>query len=333
MKKNLYIFLLITCQVTFAVAQESDTMNYELFKKRVVLFSDLGFNSAPFSIRDDYALGVKKLNYRNNIKPVLGIGIAYKWFALRVGFTVPLNILDQTKFGNAKYFDLGLKANIKQTFCNLVLRSYSGYAVENAYKFNDSITPTIQNALMPSTRSVSVSVNVWYFRDKSFKMEAFQGRSAHFTGEAKTWYFKGTLNYFGVSNDTRAIIPTELTDSTDIKNAQGIGAVDLGIIPGYAYGNRINNWQFGMFLGLGGVIQSKYYTKDAVTRSFLGLAPRLDLKFSGGYSRPNFFILLVSDFDIKSLKIQTMKYNQTHYNIRIMSGFRLQTSKFRKKGS
>ncbi|MDG1148008.1 MAG: DUF4421 family protein [Crocinitomicaceae bacterium] len=322
MKKTFYIFVWITCQVSTSAAQTGDTVNYQLFKEHIVIFSDLGFNSAPFNIRDHYALGVKKVNYRNNIKPVVGVGVAYKWFVLRVGFTIPLNILNETKFGDPTYFDFGFKANIKQTFCNLSFRNYSGYAVENAYKFNDSITPNTQNALMPSTRSTSISANVWYLGDKSFKMAAFQGRSAHFTGEAKTWYLKGTLNYFGVSNDSRTIIPTELTDSTDIQNAQGIGAIDLGVIPGYAYANRVKNWQFGMFLGLGGVIQSKYYLKDDVMRSFLGLAPRLDLKFSGGYSRPDFFILLVSDFDVKSLKIQALKYNQTYYNIRIVSGFR-----------
>lgn len=295
--------------------------------------ADLGFNSAPFNIKDDYALGVKKVKYRNNIKPAIGIGMAYKWFGIRVGFTLPLNILDEKKYGDSKYFDIAIKANIKQTFCSIDLRSYQGYAVKDAYKFNDSISTDTPNAIMPFTRSASLSANVWYFRDKEFKMQAFQGKSAHFTGESKTWYFKGTMNFYGISNDFGTIIPTELTDSIDRKSARGIGAIDLGFIPGYAYGNRINNWQFGVFAGLGGVIQSKYYTKDGVSRSFLGLAPRLDFKLSGGYSRPNFFVLLSTDFDIKSLTIQEMSYNQTYYNVKIMSGFRLHTKKSRKRDS
>lgn len=333
MKKNIYVFLLITCQVTFAVAQESDTMNYELFKKRVVLFSDLGFNSAPFAIKDNYSLGVEKIKYRNNIKPTLGIGVSHKWFGIRIGLTLPLNILDENKFGNTNYFDVAVKVNIKKTFCNLSFRNYQGYAVKGAYKFNDSLNQDTPNAIMPLIHSTSLSANVWYFRDDSFKMQAFQGKTAHFTGESKTWYLKGSLNFFRVSNESGTIIPTELTDITDRKNAQKIGAIDLGIIPGYAYGNRMNNWQYGFFVGLGGVLQSKYYTKDGTTRSFLGLAPRVDFKISGGYSQSNFFILLISDFDIKSLKIQGMNYNQTYYNVRIMSGFRLQTKKSRKRDS
>ena len=324
---------MILSNVANSVAQDNDTVPYRFFKQRVVLMADLGFNSAPFNIKDDYALGVKKVKYRNNVRPAIGIGMAYKWFGIRVGFTLPFNILDEKKYGDSKYFDIALKANIKQTFCSLDLRSYQGYTVKDAYKFNDSLSPDNPNAIMPFTRSASLSANVWYFRDKEFKMQAFQGKSAHFTGESKTWYFKGTMNFYGISNDFGTIVPTELTDSIDRKNARGIGAIDLGFIPGYAYGNRINNWQFGVFAGLGGVIQSKYYTKDGISRSFLGLAPRLDFKLSGGYSRPNFFVLLSTDFDIKSLTIQEMSYNQTYYNVKIMSGFRLHTKNSRKKDS
>ncbi len=333
MRNFLLLFILTACNQVGVVAQENDTVPYRFFKERVVLLADLGFNSAPFSIKDNYAQGVKKIKYRNNIKPAVGIGIAYKWFGIRVGFTLPINILDEKKYGDTKYFDVAIKANIKQTFCSLDLRSYQGYSVKDAYKFNDSLNSDTPNAIMPFTRSASVSANVWYFRDKEFKMQAFQGKSAHFTGESKTWYFKGTLNFFGIANDFGTVIPIELADTIDRKSARGMGAIDLGFIPGYAYGNRINNWQFGLFAGLGGVIQSKYYTKDGINRSFLGLAPRLDFKISGGYTRPNFFVILSSDFDIKSLTIQEMSYNQTYYNVKIMSGFRLQTKKSRKKDS
>lgn len=333
MKKNALIFLFSILLTLPVFSQENDSLPYEFFKERVVLLADIGFNSAPFNIQDNYQQGVKKVKYKNNIKPAVGIGLNYKWFGIRVGFTLPLNVLDEKKYGDTRYFDLALKANIKQTFCSIDLRSYNGYAIKDAYKFNDTLSSDLPNAVMPFTRSASLSANVWYFRDKNFKMQAFQGRSAHFKGESKTWYFKGTLNFFGVSNDFGTIIPTELSDSIDRKNARGIGAIDLGFIPGYAYGNRINNWQFGLFAGLGGVVQSKYYQKDGITRSFLGLAPRLDFKISGGYSKPNYFVLLSSDFDIKSLKIQEMSYNQTYYNIKLMAGIRLHTKKSRKMDS
>lgn len=343
MRKVILLFLFIISQANILVAQEIDTLPYRLvggdvlpyhfFKEQVVLLADIGFNSAPFAIKDNYSLGVKKIKYRNNIRPTLGIGVSHKWFGIRVGLTLPLNVLDENKFGNSNYFDITVKANIKKTFCSFSFRNYQGYAVKGAYQFNDSISQDTPNAIMPLLRSTSLSTNVWYFRDDSFKMQAFQGKTAHFTRESKTWYLKGSLNFFRVSNESATIIPSELTDTTDRKNAQRIGAIDLGIIPGYAYGNRINNWQYGIFLGLGGVIQSKYYTKDGNTRSFLGLAPRVDFKISGGYSQSNFFILLISDFDIKSLKIQSLNYNQTYYNVRIMSGFRLQTKKPRKRDS
>ena len=327
----IYILLSISLSNTVTYGGEDDSLSHRLFKDRVVLFTDVGFHSAPFSIKDKYNLGVDKLKFKNNIKVALGFGFAYRWFALRVGFALPGNIRSEKKFGNTDYFDIGLKFNIKQTFCNIDFRSYSGYAIKDAYKWNDTLDSETPNDIRPSTRSASVSANVWWFLSKDFKMKAVMGTTGHFTRESKTWYFKTTLNFFGVANDHGPLIPYELADTSDRQRANTVGAFDLGLIPGYAYGNRINNWQFSIFAGLGGVIQSKYYSKGDLTRSFIGIAPRIDLKLIAGYSKPKFFILVATDFDIKSVAIQDLTYNQSFYNIKLIGGVRLHTKKSRKK--
>ncbi len=291
----------------------------------------MGFHSAPFSLKDNYGLDVNKLKYKNNLKIALGFGFSYRWFALRIGFALPGNILAESRYGNTDYFDIGLKFNIKQTFCNIDFRSYSGYAIKDAYKWNDTLTELTPNDIRPNTRSASISANVWWFLSKNFHMKAVQGKAGHFTGESKTWYFKTSLNYFGISNDFGPLVPKELADTSDRINARTIGAIDLGVIPGYAYGNRINNWQFAVFAGIGGVIQSKFYTKGDITRGFLGIAPRVDLRLMGGYSKPRYFVLLATNFDIKSIKIQDLSYNQTFYNIKLIGGIRIHTKKSRQQ--
>ena len=324
-----YILLSALLQCFSSLGQKSDSLPFQLFPNRVVLYTDIGFNSAPFSFKDNYELGVGKLKYKNNLRAVLGFGIAYKWFGLRIGFALPGDILAESKYGKTEYYDGGLKFNIKQTFCNIDFRTYTGYSIKNSYKWNDTLSKSTPNDIRPNTRSTSINLNVWWFLSKKFNMKPALGTTGHFTGESKTWYFRTSMNFFGVVNDRGALVPTELSDTTDRQNAHTIGAFDLGLIPGYAYGNRINNWQFCFLTGLGGVIQSKYYIKGETTRSFLGIAPRIDLRVMGGYSKPSFFVLLQTDFDFLSANIQKLSYNQAYYNIKLVAGVRIQTKKSR----
>ncbi len=310
----------------------NDSIPFEMFKNDVIISTDLGFYSAPFSIKDNYQLGVSTLKFKNNPKLVAGLGFSYKWFALRFGIALPVNLKSKTKFGETDYYDIGLRFNLKQTFTAIEFRNYKGFAIKDAYKWNDSIADNGSvNQIRPNTTSISVSANVWWFKGKEFNYQAAMGKVGHYTGEGKTWYFKSTLNLFGVSNLYETLVPTELLDTSDRVNANGVGAVDIGFIPGYAYVNRIKNWQFSVIAGLGGVIQAKYYTKGSETRSFLGIAPRIDLNLMVGYSRPKYFILLTSDFDIKSVNIQDLNYNQSYYNVRLTGGFRIKTKQKKSK--
>lgn len=303
-----------------------------MFKNDVILSADLGFYSAPFSIKDNYQLGVSKLKFKNNPKLVVGLGFAYKWFALRFGFALPVNLKSESKFGETDYFDIGLRFNLKQTYTAIEFRDYKGFAIKDAANWNDSIKDLGgTNQIRPNTTALSISANVWWFKGKEFNYQAAMGKVGHYTGTGKTWYFKSTLNFFGVSNLFETLVPTELLDTSDRVNANGVGAIDIGFIPGYAYVNRIKNWQFSIITGLGGVIQAKYYTKGSETRSFLGVAPRIDLNLMVGYSRPKYFILLTSDFDIKSVNIQDLSYNQSYYNIRLTGGFRIKTKQKKSK--
>jgi hypothetical protein len=95
------------------------------------------------------------------------------------------------------------------------------------------------------------------------------------------------------------------------------------VVPGYAYTLRKDNWQASAFGGLGGVIQAKWYVHDSITRGFMGLAPRIDLRFVGGYSSPRYFAWFVTDFDVKSIRFNKLSYLQTYYQLRIVAGMRI----------
>src|SRR5690554_7573009 len=94
-----------------------------------------------------------------------------------------------------------------------------------------------------------------------------------------------TSNIHGVTA-SNSLIPHEYFTSTpSIHTAKSISAFDVGGIPGYAYINNINGWQFGAFAGIGAVVQTKVYNYADTQRGFLGMAPRVDLKLQAGYNR------------------------------------------------
>lgn len=317
-------FLVYLAFISTSLFGQSDTLPYKLFKDKVVLYSDLGYASAPFSLKYDYNASVDKLKYKNNFRTLLGLGVSYKWFALRLGFPLPGNMKPVSRYGKTIPFNLGFDFTVKKTFCDIDFRSYQGYAIKNAKKWNDTLDDLHPNDIRKNTGTASFSINVWYFHDKYFKMKALLGKTGHYEKEVKTWYLKNSMNIFGVGNGNESIVPVELIDTLNTKTgANVISSFDIGVIPGYAYVNKIKNWQFSVMAGFGAAVQGKFYVADEVSRGFLGLAPRYDIKIIGGYTVPRYFIFLVTDFDNKSIRFSDFVYRQSFYSIKLVGGIRL----------
>jgi len=331
--KNWMLFFFLIINVSFAHSQElSDSLPYSLYKDRVVLFSDLGFNAAPFSLKDNFNEGVDKLKFKHNLQLSMGFGIKYKWFGLRIGFGIPGNLRPDSRFGKSQLFNIGTSFSFKKTFWDTEWRYNEGYVIVNAKNWNDTLDDLHPNLFRPNTAAHSFSINGWYFRNDNFKMAAVFGKVGHYTKPEGTIYIKGTLNHFGINNKWDALTPEELIDTTQSKSlSQNINALDLGLVPGYAYVGRINNWQYSVFGGLGAVVQAKTYTFGSTTRGILGLAPRVDIRLIAGYSKPDYFFWIVSDFDIKSIRFREMRYNQIYYQWKLVGGIRLKEKDKEKK--
>lgn len=303
---------------------QKDPLPYTLFRDKIVLYSDVGFTTAPFSLHYDFTSDIDKLKFKNNFRTTLGIGGSYKWFAMRLAIPLPGNVKSVGRYGNTVHYDLGVDFTIKKTFCDIDIRNYLGYAIKNAKKWNDTLNDLHPNDIRKNVNAVSFSANVWYFNDKNFKMSALRGKTGHYNKEVRTWYLKNTFNIFGVGNGASSLVPTELIDTLNSKTGTNfLSSVDIGVIPGYAYVNKIKNWQFSILGGIGGVIQGKFYNVNGNTRGFLGLAPRYDFKLIGGYTIPKYFVFLVTDFDNKSIRFNDFVYRQTFYSIKIVAGMRL----------
>lgn len=299
----------------------------ESYRDNHIIYSDLGFNTAPVTLRYPFATAIKKIKLRNNFNPVLGLGYSYKWFNLRLGITLPASVRSEDQFGKTTYFDLGFDFSLKRLFFDIDLHIYSGYAFKNATKWNDTLTKEQPNSIREDIGTASFSVNTWQFWSDDFKINAFRGKSAAYVKDAQTFYLKYTVNLHGI-NSNFGLVPTELRDSSVTKTlSNSFTAFDFGVVPGYAYVNRYKQFQIGAMVGLGLVIQSKFYVTNEITRGFLGLAPRYDIKLIAGINKPKSFLMLVTDFDNKSIRFNDLVYRQSYYSIKIIGGLRFVSKK------
>jgi hypothetical protein len=292
------------------------------------MYSDVGYNANPFSLRGNFGQNVNELSYKNNFSPFLGLGFAYKWFHLRVGFPIIGNIRSATKFGQTTQYNFAYDLTYKKVWYDFEFKSTFGYALKNAAQWDTSSNDQQPHKILPKVQSLNLMMNGWYFNNPEFQMNGLLGKRAHYTKEILTWYLKGTINYFGSANRNGSLVPEQIQDpQIPIQTLTQLQAFDFGVVPGVAYVNRKNNWQLGGWLGLGPVIQIKGYETPDYSKLFLGLAPRFDMRFMGGYSSDERFFFIVTDFDNKSIRYNELNYRQLYYAIKFVAGFRFGASK------
>lgn len=283
----------------------------ESFRNRPVMYADLGYNVNPFRISYPFSSQQSSLAYKNNFSPFLGLGFAYKWFHLRVGFPVIGNLRPADKFGKTTQYNLSYDFTYKGVWYDFEFKSTFGYALKQPH------------LLLPDAYAVNVMTNAWYFRNPDFQMNGLLGKRAHYTQQILTWYLKGTMNYFGSGNRGESLIPSTLQlPQQNLTTISKLQAFDFGAAPGVAYVNRKNNWQIGGWAGVGPVVQIKEYETPDFSKIRLGLAPRFDLRFMGGYSSDEKFFFIVTDFDNKSIRFDDLKYRQIYFALKFVAGYR-----------
>jgi hypothetical protein len=320
--KTALLFILI------ASALKAQQFAIESFRERPIMYSDVGYNANPFSLRGNFGQNVNELSYKNNFSPFLGLGFAYKWFHLRVGFPIIGNIRSASKFGQTTQYNFAYDLTYKKVWYDFEFKSTFGYALKNAAQWDTSSNDQQPHKILPKVQSLNLMMNGWYFKNPEFQMNGLLGKRAHYTKEILTWYLKGTINYFGSANRNGSLVPEQIQDpQIPIQSLTQLQAFDFGVVPGVAYVNRKNNWQIGGWLGLGPVIQIKGYETPDYSKLFLGIAPRFDMRFMGGYSSDERFFFIVTDFDNKSIRYNELNYRQLYYAIKFVAGFRFGVSK------
>lgn len=305
--------------------REHDTTVYQLFKHKKIFYIDYGYNTAPFSLKFEDSLGKKEhLYYRNNLRSVIGLGFAYKWFAIRIAFNPPGHLKSVKKYGTTDYLDVGFEFKTRKHFFDIDLHNYRGYAIKNAYLWNDSLSKNSSpNYIQSQTNAMSISVNAWRFFNKNIAISAIRGKIGMYLKPQNSFYLKTTVNVHGVSNNG-ALIPLQKQNPHDSQTqASTLSAIDFGVIPGFLHVNKIRHWQFSGMIGFGPIIQLKSYFFNGLSRSLVGVVPRYDFRFSFGYNTPVFFANLIAEFDNKSILFTHLRYIQTFYMIKLVTGIRI----------
>lgn len=323
MKRSLLLFIL--CISHFLSAQ-TDSSFYKIFRDSWVIHTSIAINDAPFSIKGNFS-GNDKLKYRSNLNLTHGIGVAYKWFALNLNYKIPGYLRNTEKYGKTKYFNLGLKFNLKHWFFSLNGYFYRGYGIRNLNNPYDSLyLSSAGYYLNNNLNTFSLDLNAYYFWEKNMNMKPAMGIVGRYYKPVHGMYIRMTASIQNISNND-FLIPSEIVASNkSIYKSTSMGAYGIGAIPGYAYITNINGWQFGAFAGIGAIIQAKAYsypsTSKISTRSFLGLAPRMDLRIQSGYNVNNWFLMLTSSFNQRHIQFDKFKFNQYYYFVKLTYGYR-----------
>lgn len=324
MNRKLFILIIFIAQ---ACVSQTDSLPFRSYKENLVIHSSLGYNAAPFSLAGDFGQ-VNRLKYRANLNPIMGLGVAYKWFALNVNFKLPGYVRNTNSYGRTNYLDLTVKFGIKKWFFNIDLHAYRGFGIKDANLISENIPVSSQNILLnDQLNSFSFSINGYRFHKKDFKMKSAIGIVGRYLKKSSSFYIKYTTNIHGIDAANKIMPHAYFENDKAIHRSNNISAFDFGAVPGWAHINNINGWQYGILAGLGGVIQTKNYSFDGTNRGFLGLAPRLDLKVQGGYNVDNWFLMLTSSFDNKSIRFNEFQYQQVYYYLRLTYGYRFKKNK------
>jgi len=334
LKKLINIFILFVSTVACAqdsIPGEVVESAYISYKPNVILYTDLGYNAAPASIRYDFGQGIEKIKLRHNFKTMLGLGFAYKWFSIRIGAALVGNVRPVSRYGKANYIDLGINFSIKKTYSEIDLRTYNGYVIKDAKDWDTSFNDLRPNDVNQDIRTFNVSFSMWYFDNEKFRIDPFQGIKGQYMQAVTTWYLDGTLDTYGIGNTFGSIIPTQLHDTTNTKTAAtSFSAVDFGVIPGIGHVNKVKNWQFGMMFAFGPRIQFKAYNVNGVGTNLAGIVGRYDVRLVAGYTVPQFFAMFSLDLDNKTIGFDQLKYNQSFYRMRLSLGYRFKTKEQQK---
>jgi hypothetical protein len=259
--------------------------------------------------------------YRINHGLILGVGGSYKWFSLRLSYMIVNNLEDKQKYGTTKYFGAHLGFPYKNTYSEINFLRFGGYVLINADKKIENYPE--KRIIYPQISTLDITASSYYFFNPNFSINPVLGRSGNYKTQTTSWYLKGCIGYYRINHSDSTLIPAAFYPVLNDKQlAEKIKTISFGLVPGFAYVNRLKNWQFSGVAGFGVNFQSKSYETEALKRNFIGVSPRLDVKINVGYNPEDWFIMLNSELDYEHISFYKLLYGNPLFNVKLTGGYR-----------
>lgn len=312
MKTSLFLFLLAH---NFLVFAQPDSVT-EIYYDKIILYSDVGYNSFPFDININQ---IGTLNFRNNIKPFTGIGVNYKWGSLRIGSLIDYNLKGLENYNNTKIFKIGSEFFYKRFLFDLSYCNLSGYTLINNLASNLNSYTKYSNLSFQTS-----SINTWFFVNKKFSHYALKGIKQAVRKNNWSVYLKNT-NAFTHLKDISPILPGNIIKKMNTSSSKfyDLKAFEIGLLSGVAVAFRIKqNFQIGGMFGYGGVLIDRTLLNSLHDRNLIGLSSRYDFHIYAGYNKKKFFIMNYIDLEQRKIEFTNFEINNKLISYRLVGGYR-----------
>lgn len=297
------------------ILSQKDSLS-EIYYNKIIVYSDFGYYSCPFDIKVDK---VGTLQYRNNIKPFVGVGVNYKWGSLRVGSLINYHLKGLDNYGVTKIFKIGTELFYKQFLIDLSYYKLNGYTL-----LEQPLVDIQNNNIYSDLNFTSFSLNTWYYVDKYFSHYALKGIKQSVKKNNWSLYFKNTNAITTIVNK-ESIIPNVVLEKYPMSSLSfnNISAFEIGLLTGVAFALKIKkNYQIGGMIGYGGVLIDRSINGINLSKNLLGLSSRYDFHLFAGYNVKKYFFMNYLDLDFRKIEFRYHEINSKLISFRFVAGYR-----------
>ncbi len=307
----------------------SDYLTLKLYGSRKLSSYNFGERGAP-----------NLAKFSPNDYVTAGVGFAYKWVGLNVGFRIPNFNLDESIYGKTKILDFASYFYLRKYTFDVFAQFYDGYYRSNNGLFNREIASGT-NLIRPDLKTRNFGINGQYI----FNNKKFSYRAAFIQGE---WQRKSSgsfilgagLNYYGVNGDSSIIDRRYTTVTKSPLSFDQSTNVSLGVNIGYAYTLVLGEHWFvtaavsaGPGIGYTALDNQEDLTRNISKAEYQGVAFQLNgtVRVALGYNSERWFTgVYFTDFANRQYAVfdqQTLRQQATSGLGRLVFAYRIPPQK------
>ncbi len=134
-----FILAILCCITCWKSSAQVDSSYVDFFSKKFSISPFVSTRNLLMELKPREGnrsfVNINTINYRPNVRSVLGIGLFYKNIGLNLAFQVQNSLSDVEKYGETDYLDLGLQYVKRKLIVDLYYKDYHGFADFNTKNY------------------------------------------------------------------------------------------------------------------------------------------------------------------------------------------------------